>query len=67
MSGRTDLVPVETVLLVEEPEEIQMAMEENVARWDDAYWASRLRLPFTWPRFLEWWVARRWVAPRKEH
>jgi hypothetical protein len=40
------------------------ALREDRARRDDAYWNLFVRQPFTWQRFLNWWVARRWVRPR---
>ena len=34
------------------------------ARMDDARWAWSVGLPFSWPQFYAWWVARRWIVPR---
>ena len=31
---------------------------------DDAYWWRFVHRPFSWSRFLTWWIARRWVVPR---
>lgn len=31
---------------------------------DDGYWAAFVRAPFTWQRFTNWWIARRWIIPR---
>lgn len=39
-------------------------LAEDQARWDDAYWLRVANGPFSWQRFLNWWVARRWVRPR---
>lgn len=57
-------VPVETVIAVEHPLFEQEAVDDFAARRDDAFWAAYMRLPFTWQRFTNWWVARRWVRPR---
>ena len=40
------------------------SLEEDVARWDDTFWSAYTRRPFSWQRFMTWWVARRWVIPR---
>jgi hypothetical protein len=40
------------------------AFEEAGARMDDAYWLRVSQRPLTPQRFLDWWVARRWVVPR---
>lgn len=39
-------------------------LRESVARMDDAYWARYVMRPFTWQRYINWWIARRWVRPR---
>lgn len=39
-------------------------LAEDLARWDDAYWLRVANGPFSWQRFTNWWVARRWVIPR---
>lgn len=57
-------VPVEAVIAVEHPAFEQRAVDDFTAKRDDAFWAMQLKLPFTWQRFLNWWVARRWVRPR---
>ncbi len=56
--------PVIAVFGVEHPSQVQAALDEQVARCDDAFWLAYTRLPFTWQRFLNWWAARRWVVPR---
>jgi hypothetical protein len=40
------------------------ALYESRARQDDAYWAAYVRQPVTPQRYLNWWVARRWIIPR---
>lgn len=40
------------------------AVGDVTARLDDAYWEARLRQPFSWQLFVDWWAARRWVRPR---
>lgn len=43
----------------------EVDFDESLARQDDVYWAwAALRARFTWQLFLNWWVARRYVAPR---
>ena len=39
--------------------------DEALSRMDDRVWSFvAFRAPFTWQRFLNWWVARRYVMPR---
>lgn len=40
------------------------AMDDTTARLDDAHWAARLRRPFTWQGYVDWWACRRWIRPR---
>ena len=40
------------------------AINDSIARQQDAYWARYARGPYTPQRFLNWWVARRWIIPR---
>lgn len=44
--------------------DFQRALDYSRARQDDAWWASYVRAPYTPQRFLNWWVARRWIIPR---
>lgn len=44
--------------------DLQVALDDSRARQDDAWWAAYVRAPYTPQRFLNWWVARRWVVPR---
>jgi hypothetical protein len=37
---------------------------EDTARMDDAYWSRAARQPLSPQRFMDWWIARRWVMPR---
>lgn len=57
-------VPVLAVIAVDDPANEQKAVDDFTARRDDAYWTIHVRKPFTWQRFTNWWVARRWVRPR---
>ncbi len=43
---------------------LEEALDADVARYDDAYWARVARRPTSPQRFLNWWIARRWVMPR---
>jgi hypothetical protein len=45
-------------------EELAAGMASAVARMDDAFWAARIRRPFTWQGYLDWFVSRRWLMPR---
>lgn len=39
--------------------------DRTTAFMDDIYWARQVYAkPFTWQRYLNWWVARRWLIPR---
>jgi hypothetical protein len=59
------LTPVVAVIDAEWEEDIELAMDEDLAAMDDAYWLWQAwRRPFSWPLFARWWVARRWVMPR---
>lgn len=41
------------------------ALDDWQSRMDDRRWSwHAFRAPFTWQRFVDWWVARRWVIPR---
>lgn len=44
--------------------DFQRALDDSRSRQDDAWWAAYIRAPFTPQRYLNWWVARRWVIPR---
>jgi len=52
------------VAAVEHPEQLVAAWEGAGARLDDAIWAARIRGPFSWQGYVDWWAARRWVRPR---
>lgn len=56
------LIPVVAVLDGVEPRDY----DDAAAQPDDIYWAWFVYQPFTWARFLEWWIARRWIVPREE-
>lgn len=64
MSSRPEGRQPVPVLAVLGGESEERELEEQVALYDDAYWAVFIRKPFTWPRFMIWHVARRWVEPR---
>ena len=51
-------------ILPEFDHEVQPAIFDLEERLDDSIWARRIRLPFTWQRFINWWVCRRWLQPR---
>ena len=40
------------------------ALADSQARQQDAYWARYVRGPYSPQRFINWWVARRWIIPR---
>ena len=52
------------VIFPNDGEDIPAMLMSYGARMDDAHWAWILTLPFSWPRFWSWWVARRWIVPR---
>ena len=56
--------PIRAIIYVEDEPEVGPALDRNTARLDDAFWATQVRLPYTPQRFLNWWIARRWVRPR---
>lgn len=62
MTGTRQPVPVIAVVMDDRP--LPVHLRETLARRDDAFWAAYVRRPFTWQRYLNWWVARRWVIPR---
>ena len=64
MSVGRQPVPVLAVLVVEDLYDEGAALDDHIARMDDAYWARFVRQPFSWNRFTIWWVARRWIRPR---
>lgn len=64
MEGVSFGTPVIAVVSTDFDELVPKSLDESTARKDDAFWAQHMRLPFSWQRFLNWWVARRWVRPR---
>ena len=52
------------VIFPETEEDVQVEIDDADTRMDDAVWARRLRLPFTWQRWYSWFVCRRWLEPR---
>jgi hypothetical protein len=50
--------------LTDETDDLAAGVERSVSRSDDLFWSRFVTRSFTWPRFLEWWVHRRWVQPR---
>lgn len=52
------------MVLVDFEEQLVPAIEDHATRMDDAHWARYVRGPFSWQRFTNWWIARRWVIPR---
>lgn len=63
-AGVSRPTPVIALISVEDGEDFAAALADSTARNDDAYWRHFIALPFTWQRFTNWWVARRWVRPR---
>ena len=60
----TDILPVAYVIFPEEDWEVEESLDDSVARLDDAFWAKFVYRGFTWQRFIDWWIARRWIVPR---
>lgn len=58
------LTPVSFVLHAEDADDFEAELDDATARMDDAFWARFVVGPFSWPRFLRWWVARKNVMPR---
>lgn len=58
------MIPVAMVLQLESLDREADDIDEAVTRLDDGYWLRFVEAPFSWRRFLQWWVARRWVEPR---
>lgn len=56
--------PVLGVIYAEHDELVEESLDDSEARWQDAFWAREIRRPFTWQRWLNWWIARRWLVPR---
>ena len=52
------------VVFPDQAEDIPVMLMSYGARMDDSWWAWYTAQPFTWPRFWNWWVARRWLIPR---
>lgn len=57
-------VPVSRVILIEDGFLLEDALDSDTARMDDAYWSRAARHLLTPQRFMDWWIARRWVMPR---
>lgn len=58
------MIPVASVLLIEDGFLEGAHIEEHTARLDDAHWARFVRRMPSPQDFLNWWIARRWVKPR---
>jgi hypothetical protein len=52
------------VAITADTEDFQKSLDESRSRLDDGWWAHYVRLPYTPQRFINWWVARRWIIPR---
>lgn len=65
-SGRPKqlFAPVLRVTFPETDADFGPGLADSLARRDDADWAWLVAQPYTPQRFLNWWVARRWVVPR---
>lgn len=47
-----------------EGEVLEDGIDDATSRFDDLDWSYYVTRSFTWPRFTNWWAARRWVYPR---
>jgi len=56
--------PIIAVISVEHAGKLEEGIADVQAKLDDVFWTKFIALPFSWPRFHTWWVARRWVIPR---
>jgi hypothetical protein len=63
-NGLFRLARVIAVVSSDDGDDFGEAIDDSRARQDDAWWARYIRLPYTPQRFLNWWIARRWVIPR---
>lgn len=54
----------EVIAVATDIDDLEEALDDSRARQDDAWWARYTRLPYSPQRFLNWWIARRWVIPR---
>lgn len=52
------------VIFPEFDEDFAPAVEDFSARSADAHWSWYVRQPFSWQRYVNWWVSRRWLIPR---
>ena len=52
------------VIAVIDREDFGEAFSDSRARQEDAWWAQYVRRPYTPQRFINWWIARRWIIPR---
>lgn len=52
------------VIVAEDADDFEVALDDSTARNDDAFWARFVARIATPHRFLTWWVARRWLIPR---
>ncbi len=53
-----------SVIAVVDGEDFEASFADSQARMQDAYWARYVRGPYTPQRFINWWIARRWIIPR---
>ncbi len=47
-----------------EGEALEEGIDDATSRFDDLDWSYYVTRPFTWSRFMNWWVVRRWIEPR---
>lgn len=62
--GLTRLARVIAVTHDEDGDDFEASVEDSRAHQDDAWWARYVRGAYSPQRFLNWWIARRWVVPR---
>lgn len=63
--GAKLLTPIAGHLLIEDGFLEEAFLDNDTARYDDAYWARVAgRFPAAPQTLINWWIARRWVRPR---
>ena len=52
------------VIQIEDLADEERALADGTDLWEDAYWWSFVTGAFSWSRFMQWWIERRWLVPR---
>ena len=52
------------MILAEFDEDVPASLDASLSRLEDSYWSAIAFGRYNPQRFLNWWIARRWIIPR---